>query len=464
MGYSKVSKNNSIIHLYEFNPKEERFSVELGVLNKLEKIDKLAKPKTNEEVTCVINWNVFDWVKSFDGYGEIEQDGIQYKPAHKAFHSISFKDNKLVFGDLPKAQVGVGIAITLIIDGKINIINAAKMATGRDCRTAIGQKRSGNILFLVAENMTTLEVAEYLLSLDCINAFQGDSGGSSSMIVNESYVFNQNRAIAAGLVVYKKKVKASQIIDWCKKQVGTGYVYGGIDVICTIELLKAKQQQYGTLMGEGYYQLNGDYTKGKCAKWLNKRVFDCSGLIKSARKHLGSIYKDVSAQGMYDQCTKRGVIKTMPLIPGCTLYMYSATKARMTHIGMYIGNGLVVECRGVAYGTVITKLSDRAWGFWGLLDWLTYDIKEEKGKVIIGTDSDSGDATTPKTDDKVKIQKVVIADSLNVRSAPNVLSKVLGKLSKNTIVEINKITLGFAEISYKGIKAYVSDKFLVVKK
>jgi len=196
-------------------------------------------------------------------------------------------------------------------------------------------------------------------------------------------------------------VAASQVIDWCKKQVGTGYVYGLLDTTCTIDLLKAKEKQYGNLMGNGYYQLNGDYTKGKCAKWLNKLVYDCSGLIKSARKHLEGIYKDVSAQGTYDQCTKRGTIKSMPLVPGCTLYMYSPSKKRMGHVGIYIGNGKVIEARGVDYGTVITELSKRAWQYWGLLDWMEYDLPTEKGTSNIDTDAkaDSGDATTPKTDD-----------------------------------------------------------------
>jgi hypothetical protein len=202
-------------------------------------------------------------------------------------------------------------------------------------------------------------------------------------------------------------IKASALIDWCKKQIGCGYVYGLIDVICTVEYLKQKEKQYGPLMGNGYYQLNGDYTKGRCAKWLDKRVYDCSGLIKSGRKHLGGPYLDVSAQGCYDQCTKRGKVTDMPLTPGCTVYMWSDKKGRMGHVGLYIGNGKVIEARGADYGVVTTKLNERQWTHWGMLDWLEYDLKIESGKVVVGIQADSGDATTPKPNDLLTLAEAV---------------------------------------------------------
>ena len=193
--------------VYEFDPKKERFAVEIGEPNKLERLDKIPRPRTNEKVGCVINWNVFDWVKSFDGYGEIEQDGKQMKPPIAAFPSMSFKDGKLVFGDLPAAQVGVGIAMTLVLDGKVNIINVPKMATSKNFRTACGQKANGNILFVTVANMTTQELAEHMSKLGCVNAFQGDSGGSTGMFV-DGKLHDQGRAIAAALVAYKRKLIA----------------------------------------------------------------------------------------------------------------------------------------------------------------------------------------------------------------------------------------------------------------
>lgn len=202
-------------------------------------------------------------------------------------------------------------------------------------------------------------------------------------------------------------MKASQLIDWCKKHVGDGYVYGTVGQTCTVELLKDRQSQYGSSMGNGYYQLNGDYKKGRCAKWIGKWVADCSGLIKAGRRAIDGTWKDVSAQGTYDQCKKRGAISNVPLTPGCTVYMWSASKNRMGHVGMYIGNGQVVEARGADYGIVITKLSERAWTHWGLLDWLEYDLPADKGKAVTGQSSDAGDATNPKPEDDMTFEEAV---------------------------------------------------------
>lgn len=216
MSYKVYNEYGTKIHVYEFNPKEERFAYELGVNMKLETINKLPRPKDDEEVICVINWNFFDWQKSFNGYGEIEQYGKQIQPPSIAFPSFSFKDDKMVFGDLENADIGAGVGVVLILDGKINIINKAKVSTNKDARTVVAQKANNNIIVAICEGddtkkkgLSSKEFAEFLLRLGCVIAFQGDSGGSTSMMINGKYVYNQGRAIACGFCVYKKKSQVS---------------------------------------------------------------------------------------------------------------------------------------------------------------------------------------------------------------------------------------------------------------
>lgn len=196
-------------------------------------------------------------------------------------------------------------------------------------------------------------------------------------------------------------VKASKLVEWVKGKVGIGYVYGTFVQKCTVDLLKQLEPRYGSLFDPGYYHLKGDYTKGRCAKWMGKEVTDCSGLIKAARKALSGTWRDVSAQGTYDQCSARGTIDTMPLIPGCAVFIYSKEKKRMGHVGVYIGNGEVVEARDTQNGVVITKMKNRAWEYWGLLDWVDYDLPAETGKAKTGTESDAGEGTGPKPEDKL---------------------------------------------------------------
>lgn len=215
MPYKLYNKYGTKIHTYEFNPKEERFAYEYGISMKLETIDKLPRPKDGEQVACVINWNFFDWVKSFDGYGEIEQDGVQKQKPSLAFPSFSFKDNIITYEDLSGSQIGAGVGQVLILDGKKNHINKANVSTGKDARTAFCQLYNGNIVLAVCEGddtkkkgMLVNDFIDFFLSINAKVAFMGDCGGSTNMMVDGKYVYKQPRAIACGLVVYKTtKVK-----------------------------------------------------------------------------------------------------------------------------------------------------------------------------------------------------------------------------------------------------------------
>lgn len=41
-------------------------------------------------------------------------------------------------------------------------------------------------------------------------------------------------------------------------------------------------------------------------------------------------------------------------------------------MGVYVGNGKVIEARGHKYGVVETNLAGRGWTKWGMLDWIDY--------------------------------------------------------------------------------------------
>lgn len=65
----------------------------------------------------------------------------------------------------------------------------------------------------------------------------------------------------------------------------------------------------------------------------------------------------------------------MPDIPGVLVFMPG-------HVGVYVGNGKVIEARGHAYGVVETNLVGRGWKEWGKLDWIEY--VEEKAMFEAG--------------------------------------------------------------------------------
>lgn len=62
--------------------------------------------------------------------------------------------------------------------------------------------------------------------------------------------------------------------------------------------------------------------------------------------------------------------------------------------------------------------------------------------------------------DKEETQLYVTTVNLNVRSAPSSNAKLLGTLSKGETVEVYSITKSWANVNYKGSKAFVSAKYI----
>ena len=75
---------------------------------------------------------------------------------------------------------------------------------------------------------------------------------------------------------------------------------------------------------------------------------------------------DISANEMYHSATVSGTIDTIPETPGLAVWHEG-------HIGVYIGNGEVVEAMGTRYGVVKTKLEGARWTHWLKIPDISYD-------------------------------------------------------------------------------------------
>lgn len=154
------------------------------------------------------------------------------------------------------------------------------------------------------------------------------------------------------------------LVEYAVAQLGKPYWYGTFGQTANSGLLAAKRQQY-----PGYYTAN-DF-----ASQFGQKVHDCVGLIKGYlwcdTPDGEPIYKasqDVAVSGLFMVCPENGSIDTMPDIPGVCVFMRD-----MSHVGVYIGGGYVVEATGHARGVVKTKLAGRGWGLWGKPRWISYD-------------------------------------------------------------------------------------------
>ena len=156
---------------------------------------------------------------------------------------------------------------------------------------------------------------------------------------------------------------ASGLVEYSIAQLGKPYWYGTFGQTANAGLLAAKRQQY-----PGYYTAN-DF-----ASQFGQKVHDCVGLIKGYlwcdTPDSEPIYKaaqDVAVSGLFMACPENGSIDTMPDIPGVCVFMRD-----MSHVGVYVGGGYVVEATGHARGVVKTKLAGRGWGLWGKPRWISY--------------------------------------------------------------------------------------------
>ena len=151
------------------------------------------------------------------------------------------------------------------------------------------------------------------------------------------------------------------LVEYAKAQLGKPYWYGCYSQIATEVLYQQKKRQY-----PGYY------TARDFKNQYGQRVHDCIGLIKgylwsdtptSTPKYNAA--QDVTADGMLDKCKEKGDISTIPELPGVLVFSSQ-------HVGVYIGNGYVIEAKCHAEGVVKTRLSSRGWKSWGKCPWIEY--------------------------------------------------------------------------------------------
>ena len=156
------------------------------------------------------------------------------------------------------------------------------------------------------------------------------------------------------------------LADYAIAQLGRPYWWGTFGQRATPALLAQKRQQYP----EAY----GSYGS-ECAKHYGERVHDCVGLIKgylwSAGVDSVPMYnscQDVTAAGLYSACSETGAIASLPEEKGVCVFMKN-----LSHVGVYIGGGEVVEAAGHAKGVVKSRLAQRGWAYWGKPRWISYE-------------------------------------------------------------------------------------------
>ena len=171
-----------------------------------------------------------------------------------------------------------------------------------------------------------------------------------------------------------------------------GYIWGAAGKEWTDKLQKQKVQYMVNKYGTGWKN-NGEAKGNNYYKaalyggiWIGHMVADCSGLFVYAFQHLAGIRISHSSHYQYtDYCTEKGTLKNgnrtdgKELEPGTAVFVYNEETKRYSHIGLYIGDGWVIEAAGTTDGVIKSKVTASKWDRWGKLKYVEYsDKKAEK--------------------------------------------------------------------------------------
>ena len=156
---------------------------------------------------------------------------------------------------------------------------------------------------------------------------------------------------------------------FCLSMLGQPYWYGTALHKCSESLRASKARQYPSHYGSSRTsRYRDDIAKKKvCA--------DCVGLIKGygwlnpdtmTIEYGTNGMPDLGANQMYYNASVSGTIDTMPDTPGLAVWHDG-------HIGVYIGDGYVIEAMNTKKGVVKTKLEGRGWTHWLQIEYINYD-------------------------------------------------------------------------------------------
>ena len=162
-----------------------------------------------------------------------------------------------------------------------------------------------------------------------------------------------------------KTVNVSDLVKHCMRYYDEkwGYIYGAYGQIWTQAMQDASKDEQVIKYGQ---------------QWVGKHVIDCSGVWYLAMRELGS-YMYHGSNTMWNKYTvSKGRLNKGKRTDGQELKVGSAIFTGINdgdhnHVGIYIGDGNVLEAGGVQKGVIITKVSLAKWTCWGEMKYVDYE-------------------------------------------------------------------------------------------
>ena len=234
------------------------------------------------------------------------------------------------------------------------------------------------------------------------------------------------------------------LANFALSKLGTPYVYGakGANGKFTATKLNFLAKSYPSVFTKTYI--------AKAKKFIGKVCCDCSGLISW---YTG---KEIGSAQLYQTASTRTRINKNDLsdIPvGAVLW-------KEGHVGVYVGNGYLVEEMGIDYGCVKTKVKDRTFTHYLTCSYMSYSTKKTTTTTTAKTKNPYTKPTkTVKFGDSGKSVKWVQYELIEAGYNINV-DGVFGTATRNAVKKFQKsckITVD-GIVGTKTIAKLVADK------
>ena len=214
--------------------------------------------------------------------------------------------------------------------------------------------------------------------------------------------------------------------------------------------------------GEKWTQAKQNATKIENAKlygqkWIGHYVADCSGLFSWAFKQLGGYMYHGSNTMWNKYCTAKGDLSGgkrtdgQELKPGTAVFVLKDGHDR-SHVGLYIGDGKVIEAASTQQGVIQSSITNKKWAEWGELKGVDYSDT-----------SVSASSPAPAPTPAPTVGSAVVNDTrVALRSAPSTSATVLTRVNKGERVQVLDDKT-WTKVSYQGKTGYMMTKFLDIK-
>ena len=233
-----------------------------------------------------------------------------------------------------------------------------------------------------------------------------------------------------------------------------GYIWGSAGILWTEAKQKQKvnymESRYGSnwkksvdARSDNYY-----YTALYGDKWIGHYVADCSGMFVWAFREFGMEMSHISSNIYISYCNKKGKLTDAlkkSVLPGSAVFT-GDTERNHPHVGLYVGDGTVIEAASTQKGVITSKITDKKWKWYGELKGVYY-----------------GDtpAPTPTPTPVPEGKAVVTGKNVALRQGPSKDTPVMTRVVTGTTVDIAKVE-GWTYVRYNKREGFMMNQYIQI--